>query len=68
MKIYLLTYGDNGFYLSKKHLEYLAINSGLFDRVISLGPKDLDNKFKKNIKKYYINQKVVAIGCGSLKL
>ena len=47
MKIYLLTYGDNGFHLSKKHLEYLAINSGLFDRVISLGPKDLDNKFKK---------------------
>ena len=51
MKIYLLTYGDNGFYLSKKHLEYLAINSGLFDRVISLGPKDLDNKFKKKYKK-----------------
>lgn len=51
MKIYLVTYGDNGFYLSKKHLEYLAINSGLFDRVISLGPKDLDSKFKKKYKK-----------------
>lgn len=50
MKKYLLTYGDNGFYLSKKHLEHLAINSGLFDKVISLGPNDLEHKFKKKYK------------------
>lgn len=47
MKIYFLTYGDRNFYLSKKNLCYLAESSGLFDNVLSLGPRDLDEEFKK---------------------
>ncbi len=50
MKIYLLTYGDNGFYLSKKHLVHLAEQSGLFYKVVSMGPRDLDLSFKKKYK------------------
>ena len=50
MKIYFLTYGDNNFYLSKKNLCYLAEESGLFNQVISLGPKDLGKEFKKEFK------------------
>lgn len=50
MKTYFLTYGDNGFYLSKKHLVYLAESSGLFDEVVSLGPQDLDQRFRKKYK------------------
>ncbi len=50
MKIFFLTYGDSGFYLSKKHLVHLAEHSGLFDKVVSLGPKDLDLSFKRKYK------------------
>lgn len=57
MKTYFLTYGDNGFYLSKKHLVYLANSSGLFDEVVSLGPKDLDFRFRKKYKNILNNSK-----------
>ena len=46
MKIYFLTYGDSKYNISKKHLSGLAKYSNFFDEVISLGPKNLDNKFK----------------------
>tara|TARA_B100000902_G_scaffold59643_1_gene66753 strand:- start:35487 stop:36290 length:804 start_codon:yes stop_codon:yes gene_type:complete len=46
MKIYFLTYGDNNFYLSKKHIISLAKRSKFFDFCISMGPKDLDYEFK----------------------
>ena len=45
MNKYFLTYGDKNFYYSKKHLSYLAKESGFFDKVISLGPEDLDKDF-----------------------
>lgn len=48
MKTYFLTYGDRGFYLSKKHLISLAKKSKFFDYHLSLGPSDLDYKFKKD--------------------
>ena len=46
MKIYFLTYGDNKFYLSKKHITSLAKKSNYFDYVIDMGPKDLDVEFR----------------------
>lgn len=50
MKIYFLTYGDKFFKYSKKHLCSLAKHSGYFDKIISLGPENLNNDFKKNYK------------------
>ena len=50
MKTYFLAYVDNGFYLSKKHLVYLAESSGLFNEVVSLGPQDLNQRFRKKYK------------------
>jgi len=47
MKIHFLTYGDNNFYIAKKHLINLAKKSDLFDNFISMGPKDLDYEFQK---------------------
>ena len=53
MKIYFLTYGDQKFYISKKHLISLAKKSELFDHLLSFGPKDLNAQFKNGIKKFY---------------
>ncbi len=47
MKIYLLTYGDQKFKISKQHLIALANQSSLFDFTIALGPENLSNKFVK---------------------
>tara|TARA_Y100001936_G_C15992733_1_gene623288 strand:- start:348 stop:1151 length:804 start_codon:yes stop_codon:yes gene_type:complete len=49
-KIYFITYGDEKFKLSKKHLIGLAKYSGLFEECISFGPKDLDREFVKKYK------------------
>ena len=51
MNIYFLTYGDKKFYYSKKHLSYLANESGFFNKVISLGPEDLENDFLEKYSK-----------------
>ena len=51
-KIYFITYGDEKFKLSKKHLIGLAKYSGLFEECISFGPKDLDKEFVKKYKIY----------------
>lgn len=56
MKKYFLTYGDSSYKYSKIHLSYLAKQSGLFDEIISLGPNDLSNEFKKNFQEI-LNQK-----------
>ena len=47
MRIFFLTYGDKSFKYSKKHLCALAKHSGFFDKILSLGPENLDNNFKK---------------------
>ena len=52
MKIYFLTYGDQKFYISKKHLISLAKKSELFDHLLSFGPKDLNAQFKKRYKNF----------------
>ena len=57
MKIYFLTYGDQKFYISKKHLISLAKKSELFDEFLSLGPKDLNTQFKKRYKKILQNSR-----------
>jgi len=50
MNIYFLTYGDDAYHYSKKHLTYLAKESNYFHKIISLGPKDLDSDFKNTFK------------------
>ena len=50
MRIYFLTYGDKSFKYSKKHLCALAKHSGFFDKILSLGPEDLNNNFKKDYR------------------
>ena len=50
MKTYFITYGDKSFKYSKKHLCALAKHSGFFDKILSLGPENLNNDFKKNYK------------------
>ena len=50
MKIYFLTYGDKSFKYSKKHLCALAEHSGFFDKILSLGPENLNYDFKENYK------------------
>ena len=57
MKIYFLTYGDQKFYISKKHLISLAKKSELFDHLLSFGPKDLNEQFKKRYKKILQNSR-----------
>ena len=57
MKIYFLTYGDQKFYISKKHLISLAKKSELFDHLLSFGPKDLSAQFKKQYKKILQNSR-----------
>ena len=49
-KIYFITYGDDKFKISKKHLIGLAKYSNLFDECISYGPQDLDKEFVKKYK------------------
>jgi len=56
-KIYFITYGDEKFKLSKKHLIGLAKYSGLFEECISFGPKDLDREFVKKYKNLYTTAK-----------
>ena len=51
MNIYFLTYGDKKFYYSKKHLSYLSNESGFFNKVISIGPEDLENDFLEKYSK-----------------
>ena len=57
MKIYFLTYGDNSFKYSKKHLCSLAKHSGFFDKIINLGPENLDYDFKKDYKDILSNNR-----------
>ena len=57
MKIYFLTYGDSSFKYSKKHLCNLAEYSGFFDKIISLGPENLDINFKIKYKNILHNKK-----------
>ena len=47
-KIYFITYGDQKYSISKRHLIGLAKHSKFFDHSISFGPKDIDNSFKTN--------------------
>ena len=47
-----VTYGSQSFSLQKKHLKNLAITSGIFDEVISFGPADLPERFKKKYNNY----------------
>ena len=49
-KIYFITYGDEKFKISKKHLIGLANYSGLFEECISFGPRDLSREFVKTYK------------------
>jgi hypothetical protein len=48
--IYLITYGNNKFELSKQRLFKQAINVKWFDKVEMYGPNDLDNNFKNKFK------------------
>ena len=48
----------------QKHLCALAKHSGFFDKILSLGPENLDNNFKKNYKDILSETKVV-IGFGN---
>ena len=57
MKIIFLTYGDKKFNTAKKHLCLLANESGFFNNILSMGPKDLDYDFKKKFKKILIKNK-----------
>ena len=57
MKIYFLTYGDNKFYLSKKHITSLAKKSNYFDYVIDMGPKDLDVEFRNKYSNIFLQQR-----------
>ena len=50
MKKIFLTYGDKKFNTAKKHLCLLANESGFFNNILSMGPKDLDYDFKKKCK------------------
>jgi len=50
MKLHFLTYGDKSFKYSKKHLCALAEHSGFFDKILSLGPENLNYDFKENFK------------------
>ena len=50
MKTHFLTYGDKSFKYSKKHLCALAEHSGFFDKILSLGPENLNYDFKENFK------------------
>ena len=68
MNIYFLTYGDKKFYYSKKHLSYLANESGFFNKVISLGPEDLENDFLEKYSKLLSKKEVVDTGYGNTKL
>lgn len=45
-KIYFITYGDQKYSISKRHLIGLAKHSKFFDHSISFGPKDIDKSFK----------------------
>tara|TARA_Y100001958_G_C21212499_1_gene538088 strand:- start:775 stop:1575 length:801 start_codon:yes stop_codon:yes gene_type:complete len=56
MKIYFITYGDKSFKYSKSHLCTLAKHSGFFDKILSLGPENLNNDFKKNYREI-LNEK-----------
>ncbi len=57
MKKLFLTYGDSSFTIAKKHLSLLAKESNFFDEVVSLGPKDLDQDFKKKYSKVLAEKK-----------
>ena len=70
-KINFITYGDNEFFIQKRHLINLAKKSELFDKCIGYSPKDIDREFKNKFSeilsqprgggfwlwKYYIIQK-----------
>jgi len=45
-KINFITYGDNEFFIQKRHLINLARKSELFDECIGYSPKDIDREFK----------------------
>ena len=67
MKTYFLTYGDKSFKYSKKHLCALAEHSGFFDKILSLGPENLNYISKKIIKIYLTKTRVADIGFGNMK-
>jgi len=46
-KIHFITYGDEKYSISKKHLIGLARHSNFFDSTKAFGPKDIDTDFKK---------------------
>ena len=61
MKIYLLTYGDKQFKISKQHLITLAKQSALFDYTVALGPDNLSNDFVKEYSDILINTLILVM-------
>jgi len=57
MKKIFLTYGDKNFNIAKKHLCLLAKESGFFNNIIAMGPKDLDYHFKNKFSEILIEKK-----------
>ena len=48
--VYLITYGNEKFYNSKKRLQNEANSTGWFDNITIYGPEDLDNDFREKNK------------------
>ena len=46
-KYYFITYGDDKFQTSKKHIIHLAKKFEIFEKCLAFGPNDLDSNFKK---------------------
>ena len=66
-KIYFITYGDQKYSISKRHLIGLAVYSKFFDHSISFGPKDIDNSFKIQFDKV-LSQQEEGFGYGNITL
>ena len=46
-KYYFITYGDDKFQTSEKHIIHLAKKFEIFEKCLAFGPNDLDSSFKK---------------------
>ena len=58
-KIYFITYGDQKYSISKRHLIGLAKHSKFFDHSFSFGPKDIDNNTIEVARRDNLTKEVV---------